>query len=104
MLKFVPDGIDRYRIETPFRFNDGDHLVIIFVKRDNEWLITDEAHTLIHLADEDEGKLQKGIEEALRYGLECSNGELMIGIVKHDPVTALNQFIKALNKIVQRFS
>ena len=28
-IRIVPDGKDRFRVFTPFRFDDGDHISIV---------------------------------------------------------------------------
>ena len=32
-IKVIPDGKDRFRVFTPFRFDDGDHISIVLKKR-----------------------------------------------------------------------
>ena len=39
------DGKERYRVLTPFQFEDGDELVIVLKKEGERWLLSDEAHT-----------------------------------------------------------
>jgi len=41
-LRLVSEGVNRYRVFTPFMFEDGDHLSIV-LKRDNgRWVLSDE--------------------------------------------------------------
>ena len=44
------EGKDRYRVFTPFIFEDGDHFSIILKKEDGGWVLSDEGHTLMHLS------------------------------------------------------
>ena len=46
------EGLDRYRVLTPFRFDDGDHLAIVLKRDGDEWILSDEAHTYMHLTYE----------------------------------------------------
>ena len=39
------EGIDRYRVFTPFLFDDGDHLAIVLKRESSRWLLSDEGHT-----------------------------------------------------------
>ncbi|MDZ7814842.1 MAG: DUF1828 domain-containing protein [Planctomycetota bacterium] len=43
------EGVDRYRVLTPFCFDDGDHLCILLKRSESHWLLTDEGHTFMHL-------------------------------------------------------
>ena len=79
------EGIDRYRVITPFRFEDGDHLVVILQRKDNNWLISDEGHTYMHLTYELEEKdLEQGTRQRIiantlsMFGVEDRLGELII--------------------------
>jgi hypothetical protein len=44
------EGEGRFRVLTPFRFEDGDHFGIILKHRGDHWILTDEASTLMHLS------------------------------------------------------
>ena len=51
-LRLVSEGIDRYRVFTPFMFEDGDHLAIVFKKEHDHWVLSDEGHTVdVHRVD-----------------------------------------------------
>ena len=100
------EGQDRYRVFTPFKFNDGDHLAIVLKKIGNSWLLTDEGHTLMHLTYEiDEKDLRKGnrariISDALAgFGVEDSNGEFSVAVNDVQFGNALFSFVQALLKV-----
>lgn len=60
-LRISSEGINRYRVFTPFLFEDGDHLAIVLKREKDRWILTDEGHTYMHLTyDLDEKDLQKG--------------------------------------------
>ena len=75
------EGVDRYRVFTPFVFDDGDHLAIVLKREQNDWILSDEGHTLMHLtysiseSDLQRGTRQKIITDARseerRVGKEC---------------------------------
>ena len=48
-VRVLPDGRDRFRVFTPFRFDDGDHIAIVLKKEQGRWLLSDGGHTYMHL-------------------------------------------------------
>ena len=38
-VRVLPDGRDRFRVFTPFRFDDGDHIAIL-LKKEQGTLVT----------------------------------------------------------------
>ena len=44
------EGEDRFLVVTPFRFEDGDHYVIVLKREGEKWILTDEASTIMHLS------------------------------------------------------
>ena len=65
-LKISSEGVERFRVYTPFMFEDGDHLSVV-MKRDNgRWCLSDEGHTYMHLTyDIDEKDLQRGTRQKI---------------------------------------
>ena len=105
-LSISPEGIDRFRVFTPFMFEDGDHLSIVLKTENGDWVLSDEGHTYMHLAyDIDEKDLQRGtrqkiITNALSvFRVQDREGELIIPIVEDQYGDALYSFIQALLKI-----
>ena len=105
-IRVVSDGTNRYRILTPFQFDDGDHLAIVLKKEGNYWLFSDDAHTYmrisydIDLADLRKGTRQKIISSALSmFGVEDQDGELVVGVSDGDYGSSLYSFVQALLKI-----
>ena len=41
-IRLLDEGVDRYRVFTPFQFDDGDHLAIV-LKREDHRLHEDQA-------------------------------------------------------------
>ncbi len=97
-VRLFPEGVDRYRIFTPFHFDDGDHFVITLRKDEGgNWIITDEGHTYMHMSyDMDLSSLESGnrneiIEGALeRCGIKEKEGQILVEF--DDPANAGNVF------------
>ena len=49
-LAVIADGPNRFRVVTPFTFDDGDGLVIVLSNIGSRWLLSDEGHTFMHLS------------------------------------------------------
>lgn len=106
-IQLLPEGLNRFRVFTPFQFDDGDHFVIVFKKIEDRWTLSDEGHTLMHLtySDLDEKDLSKGtrrkiIDNALSmFSMEDQEGELILRIEGEEYGDALYSFIQGLAKI-----
>lgn len=60
-VRLSAEGLDRYRVFTPFLLDDGDHLAIVLKQEDSRWVLSDEGHTFMHLTYElDEKDLSRG--------------------------------------------
>ncbi len=105
-IRVSSEGVDRYRVFTPFIFSDGDHLSIILKRENHHWMLTDEGHTLMHLTyqiDEKElyrGNRQKLIGSALStFSVADREGELVLEVSNEQYGDALYSFVQALLKI-----
>ena len=105
-VRLLADGKERFRVLTPFQFEDGDQLVIVLKKVDGRWILSDEAHTYMHLTyDLDEKLLHSGtrrkiISNALSmFEVEERNGELILDVSDARYGDALYDFVQALLKI-----
>lgn len=105
-LRLVSEGIDRYRVFTPFRFEDGDHLSIVLKREQDQWMLSDEGHTYMHLTyDLDEKDLQRGSRQKIitnaltAFEVRDREGELLIAIKEELYGNALYNFVQALLKI-----
>ena len=105
-ISLSADGKDRFRVLTPFQFEDGDELVIVLKKESERWLLSDESHTYRHLAyDIDEKLLYTGtrsklISKALSmFEVEDRSGELILDVSDEHYGEALYDFIQTLLKI-----
>ena len=105
-VRLASEGMERYRVFTPFLFEDGDHLLIVLKRENTQWVLTDEGHTYMHLTyDFDEKDFQKGtrqkiITNALSvFQVEDRDGELRLRIENDRYGDALYSFTQALLKI-----
>jgi len=105
-LRLASEGLDRYRVFTPFQFEDGDHLAIVFKREGSSWVLSDEGHTYMHLTYElDERDLHKGTREKIItnalsvFAVEDREGELVLRIEDERYGDALYNFVQALLKI-----
>jgi Domain of unknown function DUF1828 len=100
------EGVDHYRVFTPFMFEDGDHLSIVLKRMNGGWILSDEGHTYMHLTyDLEEKELQKGARQKIitnalsMFRVEDKAGELLVPIQRDRYGDALYNFIQALLKI-----
>lgn len=105
-LRLESEGVNRFRVFTPFTFEDGDHLAVILKREGANWVLSDEGHTFMHLTyDIDEKDLQRGnrqkiIGNALSvFSVQDRAGELVLPIENGGYGDALYSFLQALLKI-----
>ena len=105
-VDLVSEGLNRYRVLTPFRFGDGDHLAIVLKRDGDGWMLSDEAHTYMHLTYEmDERDLHRGTRQTIIsntlsvFEIEDRAGELVLSIPGERYGDALYSFAQALLKI-----
>jgi hypothetical protein len=105
-IRLVGEGEDRFRVFTPFTFEDGDHLAILLTRVGTQWLLTDEGHTYMHLSYEledkslREGTRQKIISNALSmFGVTEDAGALVHAVRDDEFGDALCSYVQALLKI-----
>ena len=105
-IRLHQDGVNRFRVLTPFLFEDGDHLTIVLKKELGKWVLSDEAHTFMHLTYSiDEKYLLSGVRRKIisnalsMFEVEDRNGELVLPVLDGRYGDALYSFIQALLKI-----
>lgn len=105
-IRLAAEGVDRFRVFTPFRFEDGDHLVIVMKKEQARWIFSDEAHTYMHLAyDIDEKDHLRRARHTIianylsTFQIEDRNGELVLHIPEDGYGDAFYSFVQGLLKI-----
>jgi len=105
-ISLRPEGVERFRVDTPFMSDDGDLLAVILRKEGGQWLLSDEGHTYMHLTLQMEerelrqGTRQKIIANALTaFDVADRNGELVLPVRGDDFGDALWSFVQALLRI-----
>ena len=105
-IRLTSEGVERFRVFTPFQFDDGDHLAIVLKKEGTKWLLSDEAHTYMHLTyDVDEKDLHRGTRQKIisnalsTFQIEDRNGELVLYVPDERYGDALYSFVQAILKI-----
>ena len=105
-LKITTEGVNRFRIFSPFMCDDGDHLSIVLKSENGRWILSDEGHTFMHLTyDLDEKDLHKGTRQKIIgnalsiFSVQDREGELVIPIQDNRYGDALYNFIQALLRI-----
>ncbi len=105
-ISLMQEGVNRYRIFSPFMFDDGDHLSLILKNEKNKWYFTDEGHTLMHLTYEVDFKsLQKGSRQKIisnvlsSYNITDRDGELISEVEDNQFADKFYSYIQGLIKI-----
>ena len=102
----IQEGNDRYRVFTPFRFADGDHLSPVLKRGAVGWVISDEGNTFMRLSYKfDEQQLRSEqrqgiIDGALAsFGVENRDGVLTTPVVGNEFGDALFSHIQATLRV-----
>ncbi len=105
-IRLEPEGVERYRVFTPFHLDDGDHLAIVLKRESGRWVLSDEGHTYMHLTyDLDERDLHRGTRQQIianalsAFAVEDREGELMLTVQDGRYGDTLFDFVQALLKI-----
>ncbi len=110
-LRLAEESKDRFRVFTPFRFDDGDHLAIVLKREKNQWLLSDEGHTYMHLTYRLDGNELENdprkeiITSALNeFQVEDRYGEYLVKIEQDEYGEALYRLAQALLRISDNIS
>lgn len=105
-IRIQQEGLDRFRVFTPFMFDDGDHLLVVLRSRDDRIVLTDEGHTYMHLTySMKEKELLTGTRNTIisntlsTFGVQDIDGELILEVPSHQYGDALFSFVQAILKI-----
>lgn len=105
-INLISEGMDRYRLFTPFTFSDGDLFNILLKQKGTEWYLTDEGDTFMHLSYKMEerdiargtrAEIIAGVQEM--FNIENRGGELVFHIQDNRFGDALFSFLQAITKI-----
>lgn len=105
-IHLVAEGENRFRVFTPFLFEDGDHLAVVLRREPSGWMLTDEGHTFMHLTyDIEEKDLYRGTRQKIitntlsTFSVEDQDGRLLLPVRNEQFGDALFSFVQALLKI-----
>jgi hypothetical protein len=105
-LSISSEGMDRYVVNIPLTFEDGDRLSIVLRKEPEGWILSDEGHTFMQLTyDLEESDLQDGSRKEiidrtlLASRLRNRQGELILPIEDERFGDSVYSFVQALIKI-----
>ena len=105
-VRLAAEGIERFRVFTPFLFDDGDHLAVVLKREGPVWVLSDEAHTFMRLTyDIDEVDLQRGTRQKIiantlsTFRIEDRDGELILPVPDEQYGNALFSFVQGILKI-----
>ncbi len=105
-VTLIHQGRERYRVATPFMFDDGDHLAIVLKNEMGKWILSDEGSTLMrltyHIKEQSfhSGTRQKLISNTLSvFDVENRDGELISYIPEQRYGDVLYSYIQAILKI-----
>ena len=105
-VRIEQEGVARFRVFTPFMFDDGDLLAVTLRSEEGGWVLTDEAHTYMQLSydlterDLHSGTRQKIISSALSmFQVEDRDGELLVEVSENQFGDALYSLVQAMLRI-----
>jgi len=105
-IRLMSEGMNRYRVFTPFLFDDGDHLALVLRQEGSGWVLSDEGHTYMHLTyDLDEKDLRQGTRQKIisnalsSFSVQDRDGELLLPITNGGFGDALYSFAQAVLKV-----
>jgi hypothetical protein len=105
-ISLMQEGVDRYRVFTPFLFDDGDSLAIILKKIGTDWFLTDEGNTFMHLSyDIDIDSLDKGSRAKIisttlsTFSIQEKKGVIYAVLTEENMGDIFYNYVQALIKI-----
>lgn len=105
-IRLMEEGVERYRIFTPFQFDDGDSFAIVLKRVGKNWIISDEGHTFMHLSYEmDIDSLEKGTRAKIisttlsNFGVKEKDGALLAEVNDKNMGNVFYNYVQALIKI-----
>ena len=105
-IRLMQEGIDRFRVFTPFQFDDGDSFAIVLKKTCKHWILSDEGHTFMHLSyDMDIDAFDKGTRAKIigttlnNFGITEKEGILFAPVTPENMGNVFYNYVQALIKI-----
>jgi hypothetical protein len=105
-VEVLPEGLNRFRVQAPFYFDDGDGYVIVLRREGENWVVGDEGHTYMRLTyDLNASDLTRGtraeiITNALSmYGVQEHDGELRVVVSPDQLADAFFSFVQCIARV-----
>ena len=103
-VALVSEGLGRFVVHVPFTFDDGDHYVVLLKRDRDQWVLTDEGHTFMHVSYEipefDKGSRRSIVDRLLlTTGIEDRQGELRLPIPAGQYGDALFSYLQAITQV-----
>jgi len=105
-VRFLADGPGRFRVLTPFGFDDGDLLTVVLKREGDRWLLSDEGQVFMRLSYLlDDRALHSGTRQAIivntlsSFGLQDRDGELVLPVGPEDCGEGIFAFTQAALRI-----
>lgn len=105
-IELMEEGKNRFRVFSPFIFEDGDQFSVLLKADGKKWYLSDEGHTYMHLSydidvkDFEKGSRQKILSNILSgYDVVDKDGELIMFIDNEQYGNSLFSYLQALTKI-----
>ena len=94
-ISILEEGENKFRVFSPFYFDDGDRFSIVLKNENGNWILSDEGNTYMHLGLSD---LEQKIvfNTILRFDVEDKDGEIIIKIVGGNYGDAFYNFVQVL--------
>ena len=106
-IRLLSEGTDRFRVFTPFQFDDGDSFAIVLKKNGKGWILTDEGHTFMHMSyDMDIDSLEKGTRAKIissvlsNFGIVEKDGVLLASADEENMGNVFYNYVQGLIKIM----
>ena len=103
-VELVSEGLGRFVVHVPFTFDDGDHYVVLLKRDVDQWVLSDEGHTFMHLSYDipefDKGSRRSIVDRLLlATGIEDRQGELRLPIPGRQYGDALFSYLQAITQV-----
>jgi hypothetical protein len=105
-IRLLQEGVDRFRVFTPFQFDDGDAFAIVLKQVGTDWILSDEGHTFMHLSyDMDIDSLDKGTRAKIisttlnTFGIQEKSGIIFAILSEKNMGNVFYNYVQALIKI-----
>ena len=103
-VHLVSAGVERYMVQVPFQFEDGDHYAILLKRDDGQWVLSDEGHTFMHVSYDvpefDRGNRRAIIDRVLAgFRIQDREGELVLRVPDNAFGDALFSYVQAITRI-----